>query len=124
MLEAWSVWDTLTSSADVATRSWMLEACRQFAVNRASALAERGGVAMKIAIVGSRNFYPMSLVEKFIATLPDDAIVVSGGASGVDSWAEVYAKQRGLQTEIYPAMWSTYGKSAGFRRNADIVNAA
>lgn len=66
----------------------------------------------------------MSLVEKFIATLPDDAIVVSGGASGVDSWAEVYAKQRGLQTEIYPAMWSTYGKSAGFRRNADIVNAA
>ena len=43
MLEAWSVWDTLTSSADVATRSRMLEACRQFAVNRASAL--RNGAA-------------------------------------------------------------------------------
>lgn len=43
MLEAWSVWDTLTRSADAETRARMLEACRQFAVNRASAL--RNGAA-------------------------------------------------------------------------------
>ena len=37
MMEAWSVWDTLTRSADAETRARMLEACRQFAVSRASA---------------------------------------------------------------------------------------
>lgn len=41
--EAWAAWDALTSSADKATRTRMLEACRVFAQRRASIL--RNGVA-------------------------------------------------------------------------------
>lgn len=43
MMEAWAAWDALTRSADKATRTRMLEACRQFAQRRASVL--RNGVA-------------------------------------------------------------------------------
>lgn len=43
MLEAWAAWDALSRSADEAMRARMLEACRQFAQNRASVL--RNGAA-------------------------------------------------------------------------------
>lgn len=78
----------------------------------------------KIAIVGSRDYPRLDDVWEFVATLPDTATVVSGGARGVDTAAEEAARARGLAVEIFPADWNTYGKSAGFRRNADIVNAA
>ncbi len=42
-IDAWSTWDALAKSADAATRGRMLEACRQFAISRASAL--RNGAA-------------------------------------------------------------------------------
>lgn len=76
---------------------------------------------MKIAVVGSRDFKPLSLVESFIQGLPDDSIIISGGARGVDSIAERAAKNRGLQTIIYPAQWDKYGKAAGMMRNTDII---
>lgn len=41
--EAWAAWDALTRSADKATRTRMLEACRVFAQRRASVL--RNGAA-------------------------------------------------------------------------------
>lgn len=41
--EAWGAWDALTRSADKATRTRMLEACREFAQRRASVL--RNGAA-------------------------------------------------------------------------------
>lgn len=79
---------------------------------------------MKIAIVGSRNYPDLNAVMAYVNSLPKDTIVVSGGAKGVDSVAEYTARMRGLQVEIYKPDWDKYGKSAGFRRNADIVNAA
>lgn len=79
---------------------------------------------MKVAIVGSRDYKPLSEVTDFVNHLPDDTIVVSGGARGVDSTAEKAAKKRGLRTIIFPAEWDKYGKSAGFLRNRSIVTAA
>ena len=48
-------------------------------------------------------------------------IIVSGGASGADAIGERYAKENGFKTEIYPANWETYGKSAGPRRNKQMA---
>lgn len=58
---------------------------------------------MKIGIVGARTFPQLQMVEYFINELPDGVIIVSGGASGVDSHAIEMAKRRGLETiEILP----------------------
>lgn len=78
---------------------------------------------MKCAIVGSRKFSPLTLVSDLVAALPDDFIIVSGGAAGVDRTAENAAKKRGMKTEIYHADWNKLGKAAGMIRNTDIVKA-
>jgi hypothetical protein len=95
---------------------------------------------MKIAIVGSRDFCTHEEGEHGIVCPLNEAAkdavytilsrhqhkdtVVSGGARGVDSWAEAAAKGVGMTVEIYPADWETHGRSAGFKRNEDIIRAA
>lgn len=52
---------------------------------------------------------------------PKKLIYVSGGAPGVDTFAERYAALHGKDnTIILKAKWSN-GKGAGFKRNTDIV---
>lgn len=83
---------------------------------------------MKIAIVGSRDFPNKKKVETYVSMLntryPGGVTVVSGGAKGVDTWAEKAAKLAGIPTQIIPAEWDKYGKSAGFLRNGLIVEEA
>ena len=47
--------------------------------------------------------------------------IVSGGARGADSLAEKYAAEKGIPITVVPAEWDKYGKSAGYRRNVQIV---
>lgn len=75
----------------------------------------------RIAIVGSRNFPDLDRVRAFVHELPEDAIVISGGASGVDTCAVGCAHVRGLLTEVYRADWRRLGRRAGFVRNEEIV---
>ena len=79
---------------------------------------------MKIAIVGSRDWPNAKAVIDYVNALPPDSVIVSGGALGVDTFAEIAAQKRGLEVEVYRADWAKYGKRAGMMRNADIVNAA
>ena len=61
-----------------------------------------------------------------MSNLPKDFIIVSGGAPGVDSFAEHYAKLLGLECEIYTAQWKDengkFDKAAGMKRNKVIVD--
>jgi len=50
--------------------------------------------------------------------------VVSGGARGVDSYGEAWAKARGIAIKRFPADWSTHGKKAGFLRNVQMAEYA
>lgn len=53
---------------------------------------------MKVAVIGSRGLTVKNL-EKY---LPKDTTeIVSGGARGIDSCAEKYAKQNGIPIKIY-----------------------
>lgn len=79
---------------------------------------------MKIAIVGSRSYPRLNEVAEYVRALPPDTVIVSGGARGVDTVAEMTALYRNMKVEIYYADWKTYGKSAGFIRNDQIVKAA
>jgi len=76
---------------------------------------------MKVAIVGSRKYTNLRKVQTYIANLPKDTTVISGGAPGVDRIAEMAARRLGLKVVIYPAQWDVYGKMAGIIRNAQIV---
>jgi predicted Rossmann fold nucleotide-binding protein DprA/Smf involved in DNA uptake len=53
---------------------------------------------MKIAIVGSRTYPQLKLVEWFVRDIPLGVVIVSGGADGVDAAAIEYAKRRGMET--------------------------
>lgn len=75
---------------------------------------------MRTAIIGSRTFNDLSFATERLKEF-DITHVVSGGARGADSIAEKWAYQNEIPTTIYYPNWGRYGKSAGFRRNADIV---
>lgn len=78
-----------------------------------------------VAIVGSREGVDRQAVVSFVHRLdPLTTTVVSGGAKGVDTWAAEAAEECGIPTVIIRPDWKKYGKSAGFKRNTDIVRAA
>lgn len=78
---------------------------------------------MKIAVIGSRTFSDYQKMKEFLDK-KDISCIVSGGAGGADTLAEIYAKNKGIPTIIYNPDWNKYGKSAGFKRNELIIKTA
>jgi len=90
---------------------------------------------MKLAVVGSRDFDDYELVARTIGThfyyminyihsgIDNDNEIISGGARGADKVGKQYALNCGLIYIEFPAEWNKHGKSAGFIRNQQIVNA-
>jgi hypothetical protein len=76
---------------------------------------------VRVAIVGSRDFPYEDMVNEVVYGLPRNAIIVSGGAKGVDTWAEKTAIAHRRDTDIYLPEWGKYGRRAGFIRNNLIV---
>ncbi len=77
---------------------------------------------MKMAIIGSRNINDYNLLKNFLNSLNININkIISGGARGVDTLAEIYAKEYNIPIKIYKAEWDTLGKSAGYIRNRDII---
>lgn len=58
-----------------------------------------------------------ALVYSNIAAMPLDWGIISGGAKGPDTWAEMAALDQSRDFIKYPAEWDKYGKGAGFKRN-------
>jgi hypothetical protein len=79
------------------------------------------------AIVGSREGLRWSQVKLGIGAIlarEDIGTIVSGGALGVDRLAESMALAAGKRTHVIRPDWQKYGRSAGMRRNAEIVKMA
>ena len=51
-----------------------------------------------------------------------DFIIIQGLARGVDMIAKEWADKHNLGTWDFTAEWDKYGKSAGYRRNVDMVD--
>lgn len=79
---------------------------------------------MKFAVVGSRDIVDKKLVENILSTYSDITTVVSGGARGIDTWAENWAVANGLDVVVFEPDWKKHGKAAGFIRNSEIIEAA
>jgi hypothetical protein len=76
--------------------------------------------------VGSRDYSDLRAVWRFVATLPAGAVVVSGGARGVDQAAEAAARARPdlpapVVHRVSDEEWRLYGKRAGPMRNRRLV---
>lgn len=79
-----------------------------------------------IAIVGSRSITDLDVLKDCLKQCPEFDYIVSGGAAGVDSLANDYAKEKGLDIKIIYPKWrdkaGNYDKGAGFKRNVRIVD--
>jgi hypothetical protein len=81
-------------------------------------------LAKTVCIFGSRDWPgPDSLIRDEVTRLAQSTVVVVGGARGVDTKAEDFARQRGLTVRRFNADWAT-GKGAGFDRNSRMVEAS
>lgn len=78
---------------------------------------------INLAVVGSRDFNDYSYMKEVLQWF-DIKRIISGGAKGADHLAEKYAAEHGLPITVFPAEWERFGKSAGYKRNMKIVEAA
>ena len=76
---------------------------------------------MKLLIAGSRSVQSFDLSRHVPA---ETTLIISGGASGIDSLAEQYADKRRISKLILRPKYQLYGKSAPLRRNEEMIELA
>ena len=86
---------------------------------------------MKVIIAGNRDFNNRGIFENAMTwLLPSDSDyaesieIISGGCTGADALAEIYAKEWDIPLKVFPADWEKYGKSAGPIRNEQMAKYA
>lgn len=79
---------------------------------------------MRVLITGARDFPSRSRVRGELDRLdPWRLVLVHGGAAGVDSIADQWAREHGVEVERHPAQWERYGRAlAGHVRNQQMVD--
>lgn len=76
-------------------------------------------------ISGSRRFPDKGLAYAALRSQfrPSD-LVIHGGASGVDTWANECADALGCKIHVWPADWDKHGNRAGIIRNRQMLDDA
>ncbi len=76
---------------------------------------------MKLLIIGSRMITDFDLTEH----IPGDTeLIISGGAKGIDTLAEKYADEHGIEKLIFYPKYELYGRAAPLKRNEEMVDIA
>lgn len=87
---------------------------------------------IRILVTGSR-YWPdgpetQNMIELAVRTWmgprwhTDDAVIIEGGAEGLDRNASLFAHEAGLFSEAWTADWITHGRAAGPIRNQAMVD--
>ena len=76
---------------------------------------------MKLLIVGSRSITSFDLSPHIPA---DVELIITGGAKGVDTLAEEYAREYGIPTVTVKPAYEKYGRAAPFCRDEEMVDMA
>lgn len=76
---------------------------------------------MRVGIVGIRNCknFDTKIIEEYLP--PDCTEIISGGAKGVDSFAEQLALEKNIPFRKFLPDYNKYGKRAPLQRNLLIV---
>lgn len=75
---------------------------------------------MKIIIAGGRDYLPNEEEKETVKNiLKENQVtgIVSGCATGVDTWAIDLGSELELSIDLFPADWKQHGRSAGPIRN-------
>lgn len=73
---------------------------------------------MKLAIIGSRGLW----LDDLSPFVPENVTeIISGGAKGIDSCAEEYAKKNGLKLTVFLPDYAKYKRGAPLVRNKEII---
>lgn len=76
---------------------------------------------MKILVCGGRDYKDYGLV---VTTIDDHkpTAIITGGATGADRLAGLYANVMHIPLTVYPANWKLHGKKAGHLRNQQMLD--
>lgn len=85
---------------------------------------------MILALIGSREYNNYEqfktiiskTLDKWNVKITDVSLVVSGGAKGADSLADLWATENKKVMKIFLPDWKKFGKAAGIIRNKDIID--
>lgn len=80
----------------------------------------------RVLVTGSRRWTDAATIRTALVEQwgDGDAVLVSGACpTGADRIAEMFWTRWGGHVERYPADWTRHGRSAGFRRNTELVTA-
>ena len=75
---------------------------------------------MRVVVSGWRNMQDARLMYQILSRYKITRLA-EGGAAGADRLAAMYANSKNIQHIQYKAAWHTYGKSAGPRRNIQML---
>ena len=77
---------------------------------------------MRVLVCGGRDYSDYDTVCSTLNRHAFDAdVLIQGGASGADELAVDWAEHHQIRIENYPADWKKYGRSAGYIRNAQML---
>ena len=86
---------------------------------------------MKVLVCGGRDYSNVDRMYQVLDSLfkydeegnADEFIstIISGHARGADQMGEMYAHERDIEVEVYPADWDKYGRRAGYLRNVQMA---
>ncbi len=78
-----------------------------------------------VLVCGGRKFTNATRISVVLQTrIPDDSLIVTGGAPGADTVADNLARLLGFDRVIYPANWVKRAVRAGPMRNAFMLKHA
>lgn len=81
----------------------------------------------KVIVAGGRDYDDYETLKSKLDKLlqnKKDVQIVTGKARGADSLGEKYALEKSYSIAEFPVDWDSYGKSAGYRRNAEMADYA
>lgn len=78
---------------------------------------------MRVLVCGGRNYSNKDRLHEVLDELhlTNDDTIISGMAKGADDLAAKYSVQKQIMLDAFPAQWNKYGKSAGFKRNTQML---
>lgn len=82
---------------------------------------------MKVLVCGGRDFDQAATVFAELDALHKECpieCIITGDADGADASARLWAKSRGVELREFRARWKEYGRAAGPKRNAEMIEAA
>lgn len=77
---------------------------------------------MIVLICGGRDYSDSEAFDLAMEQVPFEiTMVIQGGANGADLLSKIWATNKGIHSAEVNALWTSYNKAAGYKRNAAML---